>query len=74
MFRRNCWGARYLPADTLVRWLSRKVKRDGKRVERMIKELVNDRYLILHKKGETVSLNPAKSEEIKEKVLKMYLG
>jgi len=57
-----------------VRWLSRKVKRDGKRVERMIKELVNDRYLILHKKGETVSLNPAKSEEIKEKVLKMYLG
>jgi hypothetical protein len=74
LFRRNCWGARYLPADTLVRWLSRKVKRDGKRVERMIKELVNDRYLILHKKGETVSLNPAKSEEIKEKVLKMYLG
>jgi hypothetical protein len=31
---RGCWGARYMPFNTLVRWLSRKIKRNGKRVQR----------------------------------------
>lgn len=66
LLRRNCWSAKYLPIDTLVNWLARKVKPDGKKVRKLIKQLVNDGFLIVHKKGETVSLNSAKSEEIAE--------
>lgn len=66
LFRRSCWGAKYLPSDTLVRWMSKKVKKNGKRVDRIIKHLVNEGYLIQHKKGETISLNPRKSREIIE--------
>jgi len=63
---RGCWGARYMPLDTLVRWLSRKIKRNGKRIQRSIRQLVNEGYLLLHKKGEAASLNPARSREIIE--------
>jgi len=66
LLRRNCWSAKYLPIDTLINWMARKVKPDGKRVKKLIKQLVNDGFLIPHKKGETVSLNSAKSEEIIE--------
>ncbi|MEM3566028.1 MAG: hypothetical protein QXK18_04055 [Candidatus Bathyarchaeia archaeon] len=70
LLRRNCWGAKYLPVDTLVNWLAMKIKPDGKRVRMLIKQLVNEGFLILHKKGETVSLNSAKSEEIIEYIKK----
>jgi len=63
---RGCWGARYMPLDTLVRWLSRKIRRNGKRVQRAIKQLLNDGSILLHKKGETVSLDPVRSREISE--------
>jgi len=66
LLRRDCWGARYLPIDTLVHWLSKKVRRDGQRVRRILRELVNDGYLLHHKRGTTVSLNPARSREIEE--------
>ncbi|MFO7967388.1 MAG: hypothetical protein R6U44_07295 [Archaeoglobaceae archaeon] len=63
LLRRSCWGTKYLPLDTLVNWLSKKVKKNGKRVDRIIKYLVSEGYLITHKKGKTVSLNPRKSRE-----------
>jgi hypothetical protein len=62
--KRGCWGGRYTPLDSLVRWLSRKVKRNGKRVRKAVRQLVDKGYLILHKRGETVSLNPSKTKEI----------
>lgn len=66
LFRRNCWGARYLPVDTLVNWLAKKVKGNGRRVKGLIRVLVNEGYLLLHKGGRTVSLNPAMSRDITE--------
>jgi len=66
LLRRNCWGARYLPLVTLVNWLSKKVKKDGKRVRHAVNQLVKEGYLITHKGGATISLNPAKSREIVE--------
>ena len=66
LLRKNCWGAKYLPLDSLVNWLAKRVKRDGKRVRRIIRALVNNGYLLLHKRGETVSLNPIISKEIVE--------
>lgn len=66
LLRRNCWGSKYLPVDRLVNWMAGKVKPDGKRVRKLIRQLLNESFLILHKKGETVSLNSARSGEIIE--------
>jgi hypothetical protein len=65
--RRGCWGGRYLPIDSLVHRLSRKIKKNGKRVRRLIKELVREGYNLLHKGGKTISLNPALNREIIER-------
>lgn len=71
LMRRGCWGAKYFPLDTLVNWLAKRLKRNGKRVRRIIKTLVNEGYLFLHKGGRTVSLNPAMSREITEHIERM---
>lgn len=70
LLRKDCWGAKYLPADTIIHWLGKNVKRNGKRVEKTIKELVKEGYLFIHKKGGTISLNPSRSREIVEYVRK----
>ena len=72
LIRRRCWGAKYFPVDLLVRWISRKVV-DGKRVRRLIKQLIDDGYVLPHKKGKTISLNPHKSAEI-VKFIEKYRG
>jgi len=64
LLRRGCWGARYFPVETLVRWMGRKIDRDGKRVRRLIKQMVKEEYLLIHKGGKTISLNPTKRIEI----------
>lgn len=66
LLRKNCWGAKYLPVDTIVNWLSKKVRKNGKRVRGIIRVLVNEGYLLLHKRGETVSLNPTMSKQVVE--------
>lgn len=68
---RCCWGARYTPLKTLVHWLGRKMKKNGKRIQRAVKQLFGEGYLLLHKKGATISLNPARSREIIELIKKM---
>jgi len=60
------WGAHYFPLNTIVKWFSRKVKRNGKRIRNCVEELVKERYILFHKKGETISLNPARGKEITE--------
>lgn len=72
LLRKHCWGAKYLPIDTLVRWLSKKIKRNGRRVRRLLRELVHDGYLLLHKRGTTVSLNPARSKESIEFIERIF--
>jgi len=57
-------GAHYFPTDTLVNFLGIRIRRNGKRVRKCIKDLVNRGYILLHKRGETISLNSAKSREI----------
>ncbi len=64
LMRRGCWGGRYLPLESLVHWLSKKVKRDGRRVRRLVKELVKEKYILFHKGGRTISLNPELNREI----------
>ncbi|MBI3023105.1 MAG: hypothetical protein HYY68_05175 [Thaumarchaeota archaeon] len=64
ILKKGRWGAHYYPIDTLVNFLGRKIRKDGKRVKAAIRVLVNDRYLLVHKRGDTISLNPARSKEI----------
>jgi len=71
LLRKGCWGAKYLPVDRLVNWLAKRVKGNGKRVRKIIKELVSDGYLLLHKGGQTASLNPTMSREIIEYIEKV---
>jgi hypothetical protein len=70
LVQKGRWGAYYFPLDKMVNWLGKKVKRDGKRVERAIKDLVKKGYLFAHKKGGTISINPARSREIHEYIEK----
>ncbi len=70
LVRRGCWGSRYLPLDSLVHWISKKIKNNGKRIRRLIRELIKNGYIIPHKGGRTISLNPVYSREIIEYIEK----
>ena len=64
--RHGRWGTHYFPLDTLVNKLSHVVKNNGKRIRRIVKELLYEGYILTHKGGETVSLNPTRSRAIAE--------
>jgi len=66
LLRKSYWGAKYLPFSSVVNWLSKQVKNNGKRVRACIEELAREGYVLFHKKGEAISLNPIKSKEIIE--------
>jgi len=66
LLRRHCWGAKYLPLDTLVNWLSTQIKKNGKRIRKCVEELAREGHILFHKKGDTISLNPTRSREITE--------
>jgi len=74
LLRKNCWGAKYLPLDSVVNWLAKRVKRNGKRVRKIVRELDNDGYLLLHKGGQTVSLNSTMSKEIVDYIERVIEG
>jgi hypothetical protein len=62
--RHGRWGAHYFPLDTLANKLPHVVKNNGKRIRRVIKDLLYEDYVLSHKGGGTLSLNPTKSREI----------
>ena len=66
LLNKGRWGAHYYPLDTMIRWLGKKVVRNGKRVKACLRDLVNEGYVLIHKRGETVSLNPTMSKEVME--------
>lgn len=73
LLRRSCWGAKYLPIDTLVNWMGKQIKGNGKKVRIMIKALAKDGYLILQKRNTTASLNPRTKREIMEFIEKYLI-
>jgi hypothetical protein len=58
-------GNRYLPIEEL-RWGLPRHAKNMKLIIKAVKELVREGYLILHKKGGTVSINPRMLKEVKE--------
>jgi len=63
LLREGRWGANYFPVDTLTRWFAKKAG-DGRRVRKCLKKLINMGYLLPHKKGDTVSLNSSRRQDI----------
>ena len=68
LVRHGRWGAHYYPLDTLVNRLSHVVWNDGRRLRRNIGELQVENYVTVHKRGNTISLNPSRGREIVEYV------
>lgn len=66
--RHGRWGAHYFPLDTLVNKLSHAVKNNGRRIRKLVKNLLYQGFILVHKGGNTVSLNPTRSREIAEYV------
>jgi len=66
LMRHGRWGAHYFPLETLVNKLSHAVKNDGKRIRRGVRELLEEGYVLPHKGGNTISLNPQRGREITE--------
>ncbi len=56
--RRGKWGGNYKPYDSVKGWIEGRIKKDGKRVESILDELIKEGLLLSHKEGKTVSLNP----------------
>ncbi len=71
--RRGAWGEAYMPKDTLVNHMAKKIKRNGKRVQKVVEVLVQNHLVLLHKGGKTISLNPSCKNEIM-KILKVILS
>ncbi|MCR6693159.1 MAG: hypothetical protein MRT15_12255 [archaeon YNP-LCB-003-016] len=71
LLRKHCWGAKYLPLDTLINWMSKQIRKDGKRIKRCVEELTKEGYVLLHKQGKAISLNPTRSRAIAEYIKKI---
>ena len=69
--RHGRWRAHYFPLDTLINMLSHVVKNNGRRIRGTVKDLLEKGYVLLHKRGETISLNPTRSREIVEYIRKL---
>ena len=33
LLRKHCWGAKYLPLDTLINWMSKRIRRTAKELK-----------------------------------------
>ena len=66
LFKKGRWGRHYFPLESLINWFGKKVERDGKRVKECVKKLVKAEILLVHKKGNAISLNPRKKDLIEK--------
>jgi len=69
--RRGKWG-RYLPTTVIIRDISHKIKKDGKRVKRIMDQLGKNGLIWQKKSGEVTALNPHRKSEILEKIKHLY--
>lgn len=69
--RHGRWGAHYFPLDTLINKLSHIVKNNGNRIRKIVKGLLDEGYILTHKGGNTISLNPTRNKEIVEYIRKV---
>lgn len=64
LLRKLCIGDSYIAKESFERWISKKVKKNGKRVKRIIDEMKKEGLLEFHKSGKTISLNRHRVREV----------
>ncbi len=64
--RKRKWKASHIPQDTIIKWVSNKIKRNGRRVEKLLNDLIRNGFIISKPThyGVEISLNPERSQEI----------
>lgn len=82
LVRSNVWGGKHTPLDYVIKGVPehyRNTHQGKKKVENVLKELINDEWIIILAKrtgggsDSHVSLNPRKVSEIKQFLQKMTL-
>ncbi|MBD3155721.1 MAG: hypothetical protein GF368_03630 [Candidatus Aenigmarchaeota archaeon] len=68
MARKRKWNASHIPMDTIVRWISNKIKRNGNRVKKILTNLIKEGFIFSKPAhyGTEISLNSKESEKILE--------
>lgn len=64
LVNRGMWGKGHQDVDQLRKWLSNKLKKNGKRVTRVINELTKDQYIGQKNNGRSIYANPKLRREI----------
>ncbi len=75
LYRRGKWGGAHTASDNIKRWiLPRNLGKNGRRIDRAMKELIKDRWIILKPThyGEQISLNPRFKGQIEEWIQAHY--
>ncbi len=62
--RKEMWGGTYRPADSMIKWISNRLKHNGKRVQHIVDNMYKRGLVLLKKSGDVISLNPQKKDEI----------
>ena len=62
--RKGMWGNVYRPAESMAKWITNRLTRNGRRVEGIMHDLEKQGFLLFKKSWMVVSLNPRKKEEI----------
>ena len=62
--RKEMWGGTYRPADSMIKWISNRLKHNGKRVKNIIDDMYKRGLVLFKKARDVISLNPQKKEEI----------
>jgi hypothetical protein len=75
LYRKGKWGGAHTASDNIKRWiLPRNLGKNGGRIDRAMKELIKDGWIILKPThyGEQISLNPRFKGQIEEWIQAHY--
>jgi hypothetical protein len=62
--RKDMWGGTYRPTESMIKWISNRLKRNGKRVRNIVDGIYKRGLLLFKKSGAVMALNPKKKDEI----------
>lgn len=70
--RKDMWSGTYRPTDSMIKWISNRLKHNGRRVKIIIDDMSKRGLILFKKSGAVISLNPQKREEILRIIGELY--
>ena len=70
----GCWGAGHQDVDQLKKWISNKLKKNGKRVDKAINRLNSNQIIGVKNNGKSIYLNPRAKRIIVEYINEHYVA